>query len=183
MTNKKYRYVSYKNFVKRRTKIILVCLMLLFAVCAGSSTLILQQILKSLPPKDKEMSINLAYLTPDANFGEIDYSGIEYFLDGVSYLTTSDTISMYFNDYDAHNFTMYFGGEEFYYNWTGSFNQLIELSTKSLTSTIIWDEIGVIAINTAVDLYFNGVFIETGITDASGLITFNNLNTELIYNV
>jgi len=146
-------------------------------------------------PEDKSATFNLSYAGDlDANFVNIDYSGIEnkfelqfyrkYFLDGMPYYTdASGIIKISINDYEWHTFTMIFGGVEYTFTFNDTITENIILATKSIDATAYWDEIDELVVDGAVCefldlLYYDGtswVVIETIATNSIGTYQFSNL--------
>lgn len=135
-------------------------------------------------PKDNSAEFVLLYDGADPDFGIIDYSGIEYFIDGTSYFTdSSGIISFAVNDNEEHIFQIIFGGILYEKVFNTSISEDVLLATKSIDSIVLWDEIFMPALDgaysEAFDLcYWDGsqwIIIETLFTDATGMIQFNNL--------
>ncbi len=140
---------------------------------------------KPKKPKDKSAIFNLSYLNPDAQFTSIDYSGIEYYLNGeLLYVTNSlGLIEIDINKLGEQNFTMIFGGVRYEFIFNESITESIILNTKSIDALAMWDEIFMSIVNSTNDfnlnlLYFDGtswVTIETFTAVESGMVQFNNL--------
>ncbi len=183
---KKYKYVSN---AERKTK--RVSAIILIIVIGISSVLPVIISLFRFPHRNENTTdISVSYLNPDTDFGTIDYSSIAYFLDGVEYfLPSNGMLSYIFNDAIMHNFTgfvnsarlekLMWNGEIHEILFNSSISRQIDLTTMSILSQVVWDELFINTNTTNIQLlWYNGisfVVVESGITDLSGMISFANL--------
>ena len=139
---------------------------------------------KGKPSEDKSAEFVLMFSGLDLDFGTIDFSGIEYFIDGVSYFTdASGIINMEFNDKLTHNFTLIWHGVLYERIFNSSISEIVSLATKSIDAQLVWDEIfinigGVFLEDTFDLLYFNGtswILIQTVVRSGTGIIVLNSL--------
>lgn len=131
-------------------------------------------------PEDNSAEFIFEYDTPDLDFGTIDYSGIEYFIDGVPYFTdASGIVHFVINDEELHTFSCLFGGVLYEYTFDASTQQYVTLATKDISSIILYDTVFTLADDVLVDLYFHTgtewILIETISTDLTGLASFTGL--------
>ena len=168
-----YKYLSYNKH-----KILKVLFLIVVIVLASVPVILLLKFL----PQGTSMSFTLEYDNSDPNFGIIDYSGIEYYLDGQLFTTdSSGLIEVFISGINEYNLTIYFGGETItrIFNKT-SISETIKLTTKSINGTVMWDEIFVPndRMIEVILQYYNGINwidIESGITDINGLVNFSGL--------
>lgn len=173
------------NHIKSKFKItkkkVLVILLLFTFICASVPTILLLK--KIFFPKDNSTEFILLYDGADPDFSTIDYSGIEYFVDGTAYYTdSSGIISIVMNDNEEHIFQIIWHGVLYEKIFNTSISEEVLLATKSIDALVLWNEIFVPALNNLYsdfDLYYwNGIswiIIQTAFTDVTGMIAFSSL--------
>ncbi len=135
---------------------------------------------KKTKKKDTSMEIVLSYDTPDIDFGTIDYSGIEYFVDGVPYVTDASGIIQHsFNDEEEHIFTLLWHGILSEFIFSESISEGVVLENKVIEINSLWAEVLTHVPDINVEVwYYDGTtwsLIETTTTDSIGVATISGL--------
>ena len=182
----KYKY--WKHSYKK-----LLGVLILFSIILLASVPMILLLSKFFPPKDKSAEFILSYAGADPDFGTkaftsciLDYSGIEYFLDGTAcYTDSSGIISISINDQEWHNLTLLWHGELFFFTFNSSISEDIVLATKDIDALAYWNEINMLIVPEVMGdafeldlLYWTGtswIVIETITAIESGKYQFYNL--------